>query len=58
MFLRANMKRVQALTLEIPQAPSLAWSLLLAEIVAAVLLFSSGRVPAVLVRSLQLFLRF
>jgi len=52
------MKRVQAITLDFPQAPSLAWSLLFAEIVAAVLLFSSGQVPAVLVRSLQLFLRF
>ena len=52
------MKRVQALTLDLPQAPSLAWSLLFAEILAAVLLFSSGRMPAVLVASLQLFLRF
>jgi hypothetical protein len=52
------MKRVQALALDLPQAPSLAWSLLIAEVLAAVLLFSSGQVPAVLVRSLQLFLRF
>ena len=52
------MKRVQALTLELSQAPSCPGWPLLAEIAAAVLLFSSGRVPAVLVRSLQLFLRF
>ena len=52
------MKRVQSLALDLPQAPSLVWSLLIAEILAAALLFSSGQVPAVLVRSLQLFLRF
>jgi hypothetical protein len=52
------MKRVQALALDLSQAPSLAWSLLFAEIAAAALLFSSGRVPVVLVRSLQFFLRF
>jgi hypothetical protein len=32
--------------------------LLLAELAATVLLFSAGRVPDLLVRSLQLFLRF
>ncbi len=52
------MKRVQALAVELSQAPSLAWPLLLAEIAAAALLFSSNRVPEILVRSLQIFLRF
>ena len=42
------MKRVQALALDLPQAPSLAWSLLIAEVLAAVLLFSSGQVPTAL----------
>jgi len=52
------MKRVHALTLGLSQAPSLGWPLLFAEIAAAALLFSSGRVPVVVGRALQLFLRF
>jgi hypothetical protein len=52
------MKRVQTLTLQISQAVSLAWLLLLAEIAATALLFSSGRMPAAAVAALQLFLRF
>jgi len=52
------MKRVQALTLELTHALALAWPLLLAEMAAAALLFSSGRMPAVVVSALQLFLRF
>ncbi len=57
-FSRTNMKRVQALTVDLSQALPLAWPLLLAEIAAAALLFCSGRVPAVVVGALQLFLRF
>ena len=52
------MKKAQAVPFEVSQAPLLPWALLLAELAAAALLFASGRVPAVLVRSLQLFLRF
>jgi hypothetical protein len=52
------MKRVQVATLESAHAPFLPWALLLAELAATVLLFSAGRVPDLLVRSLQLFLRF
>jgi hypothetical protein len=52
------MKKAQAVALEPSQATLLPWALLLAEMAAAVLLFSSGRVPAILLRSLQLFLRF
>ena len=54
------MKKAQAVSLELShaQAPLLPWALLLAELAAAMFLFSSGRVPAILVRSLQLFLRF
>jgi hypothetical protein len=52
------MKRVQTLAVDLSHAPSLAWALLFAEIATAALLFSSGRVPALLVASLQLFLRF
>jgi hypothetical protein len=57
-FSRTNMKRVQALTLDLSQALSLGWPLLFAEIAAAALLYSSGRVPAGVVAALQLFLRF
>ena len=53
------MKKTQAATLELAQAaPLLSWALLLAELAATALLFSAGRVPDLLVRSLQLFLRF
>jgi hypothetical protein len=52
------MKQAQTATLEHTQAPLLPWALLLAELAAAALLFSAGRFPDVLVRSLQLFLRF
>lgn len=52
------MKRVHALTLDLWQATSLGWPLLFAEIAAAALLFFSGRVPSVVGRALQLFLRF
>ena len=36
----------------------LAWALLAAEVGAVFVLFSSGLVPAVVIRSLQVFLRF
>jgi hypothetical protein len=52
------MKRVQALTLTVSRPLPLGWALLFAELAAAALLLSSGRVPAVAVRALQLFLRF
>jgi hypothetical protein len=54
------MKKVQAVSLDLPQAPHLPWpwALLVAELATAVLLFSAGRMPALLVRSLQIFLRF
>ena len=57
---RANMKKEQAASLDLAQAPQLPWpwALLVAELAAAVLLFSAGRMPALLVRSLQIFLRF
>jgi hypothetical protein len=55
---RTNMKKTQVLTLEAAPGAALAWALLLAEVAAAILLFSFGQVPTVLARSLQLFLRF
>jgi hypothetical protein len=54
------MKKVQVVSLDLAQAPHLPWpwALLVAEFAAAVVLFSAGRMPALLVRSLQIFLRF
>jgi len=54
------MKKEQAASLELAHAPQVPWpwALLVAELAAAFLLFSAGRMPALLVRSLQLFLRF
>ena len=56
------MKKVQAATAALDLSPATqlpwAWALLVAELAAAVLLFSAGRMPALLVRSLQIFLRF
>ncbi len=44
--------------LEAIEAPNLLWGLLAGEISLALLLLASDRLPAVLIRSLQLFLRF
>jgi len=52
------MKKAQALALEAAPLAALPWALLVAETGAALFLFSSGRMPAVLLRCLQLFLRF
>jgi hypothetical protein len=41
-----------------PRTAGLAWALLLGELVAATLLVASGRLPEILLRSLQVFLRF
>jgi hypothetical protein len=38
--------------------PTILWSLLLGELALGVLLFASDRLPPILVRSLQIFLRF
>jgi len=65
------MKTAQAATIETASARisslttrekagirSFAWVLLAAEVGAAFVLFSSGLVPSVVIRSLQVFLRF
>ena len=53
-----NTKREAAITLEAPVTNLLPWVLLLAEMGTTVVLFASDLVPAFLVRSLQVFLRF
>jgi len=52
------MKKLQTLTLQAAPASAMAWALLFAETAATLALFSSDRVPALLVRCLQIFLRF
>ena len=52
------MRKALAVGLEAFEAPNLLWGLLASELSFAVLLLWSGRLPSVLIRSLQLFLRF
>jgi len=51
-------KNAVALARERWDASALLWAALAGELLAAALLAASDRVPALLVRSLQLFLRF
>ena len=52
------MKKTAVLTRERFDASALLWAALGGELVAAVVYLASGNVPPVLLRSLQLFLRF
>jgi hypothetical protein len=52
------MRKALAIGLGAVEAPSLLWGLLAGELCLALLLLASDRLPAVLIRSLQLFLRF
>ncbi len=52
------MRNARTIAIELAQAPSLAWVLLAAELAAAIRLLSSGLAPDLLVRCLQVFLRF
>ena len=52
------MKKELAATVFEFAAPGVLWSLLLGELAIGSLLFLSDRLPPVLLRSLQLFLRF
>jgi hypothetical protein len=51
-------KTTTAIARERFDASALLWAALVGELVAAVSLLASGNVPPVLLRSLQLFLRF
>jgi hypothetical protein len=55
---RTNMRNARTIAAEFSQAPSLAWVLLAVELAAAIRLLSSGLAPDLLVRCLQVFLRF
>jgi hypothetical protein len=52
------MRKTQAVAVELVRAPFFPWALLFAEFAAGLELLSSGAAPALLVRCLQLFLRF
>ena len=52
------MKRAIAIGLEAFEAPNLLLGLLAGELSLALLMAASDRLPGVLIRSLQLFLRF
>ena len=52
------MKNAAVLTRERLDPSALIWAALAGELLAAVAFFASGTVPPVLLRSLQLFLRF
>jgi hypothetical protein len=52
------MRKAIALGLEAIEVPNLLWGLLAGELCLALLLLGSDRLPSVLIRSLQLFLRF
>ena len=52
------MKKALAIGLEAIEVPNLLWGLLAGELCLALLLLGSDRLPSVLIRSLQLFLRF
>jgi hypothetical protein len=52
------MRKAIAIGLEAFEVPNLLWGLLAGELSLALLLLASDRLPAILIRSLQLFLRF
>jgi len=54
----AVIKKAIAVGLEAFDAPNLLWGLLAGELSLALLMAASDRLPGVLIRSLQLFLRF
>ena len=54
----AVMRKALAIGLEAFAPPNLLWGLLAGELSLALLLAASDRLPSILIRSLQLFLRF
>jgi hypothetical protein len=52
------MRKALAIGLEAIETPNLLWGLLASEVSLVLLLLSSDRLSPVLIRSLQLFLRF
>ena len=52
------MRKALAIGLEAIETPNLLWGLLAGELSLVLLLLGSDKLPSVLIRSLQLFLRF
>jgi hypothetical protein len=52
------MRKALAIGLEAIEVPNLLWGLLAGELSLSLLMAASDRLPDVLIRSLQLFLRF
>jgi len=52
------MRKALAIGLEAIEAPNLLWGMLAGELSLFLVLLASDRLPSVLIRSLQLFLRF
>jgi len=51
-------RKALTIPLQVVSTPGLSWALLAGELLAAALLVASGRLPGILLRSLQIFLRF
>ena len=52
------MRKALTIPLQAALAPGLAWAILAGELLAMTLLVASDRLPGILFRSLQIFLRF
>ena len=57
-FPRGTVRKALTIPLEAALAPGLAWAILAAELLATTLLVASDRLPGILLRALQVFLRF
>ncbi len=55
---RGTVRKALTIPLQVVSTPGLSWALLAGELLAAALLVASGRLPGILLRSLQIFLRF
>jgi hypothetical protein len=58
MDLRSTMRRAATIPQPVTMAPGLVWAVLACELAAATLLAASDKLPGILLRSLQVFLRF
>jgi len=52
------MRKALTIPLQAALAPGFAWAILAAELLATTVLVGSDRLPGILLRSLQVFLRF
>jgi hypothetical protein len=57
-LLRGTVRKALTIPLQAVLAPGLVWAALAGELLVTTLLVGSGRLPGILLRSLQIFLRF